>query len=130
MSKFIGDYKPVKDSADQVFRNFSAIEKDVKKGLQFVKYYFPAYKPPTQLITYIGPLEGYSDVITRDALAVGLQLHMGKNYSLYQSSMGQAVFPDYISQRFTPDYIVVNCMKNIINDIAPEKGGSLPWYSK
>jgi hypothetical protein len=124
LSKFIGDYKTVKDSADQVFRNFNTIEKDVKKGLQFVKHYFPAYKAPVQLITYIGPMEGYSDVITRDALAVGLQLHMGNNYSLYRSSMGQAVFPDYISRRFTPDYIVVNCMKNIINDIAPEKSGS------
>src|SRR4051812_1447799 len=126
LKKFIGDYKVVKDSADQVFKNFSAIEKDVKKGLQFVKYYFPAYKTPTQIITYIGPMEGYSDVITRDALAVGLQLHMGNNYSLYQSSMGQAVFPGYISRRFTPDYIVVNCMKNVINDIAPEKSGSQP----
>lgn len=126
LGKFIGDYKTVKDSADKVFRNFNTIEKDVRKGLQFVKYYFPAYKAPVQLITYIGPMEGYSDVITRDALAVGLQLHMGSNYSLYRSSIGQAVFPDYISRRFTPDYIAVNCMKNIINDIAPEKGGSQP----
>ncbi|OQP58611.1 hypothetical protein [Niastella populi] len=125
IKKFIGDYKTVKDSADQVFRNFKPIEKDVKKGLQFVKYYFPAYKPPVQLITFIGPMEGFSDVITRDALAVGLQLHMGEQYSLYSSSMGQSVFPAYISRRFTPDYIAVNCMKNIINDIAPEKGGSL-----
>src|SRR5689334_5790040 len=37
LKKFIGDYKPVRDSADQVFRNFGSIEKDVKKGLQFVK---------------------------------------------------------------------------------------------
>ena len=125
IKKFISDYKTVKDTADQVFRNFKPIEKDVKKGLQFVKYYFPAYKPPAQLITFIGPMEGFSDVITRDALAVGLQLHMGKQYSLYSSSMGQSVFPAYISRRFTPDYIAVNCMKNIINDIAPEKGGGL-----
>ena len=126
LKKFIGDYKPVKDSADLVFRNFNTIEKEVKQGLQYVKYYFPAYKAPTQLVTYIGPMEGFSDVITRDALAVGLQLHMGNNYSLYRSSMGQSVFPDYISRRFTPDYIAVNCMKNIINDIAPERSGSLP----
>jgi hypothetical protein len=124
LKKFTADYRPVKDSADQVFRNFSSIEKDVKKGLQFVKHYFPAYKAPVQLITYIGPMEGYSDVITRDALAVGLQLHMGNRYSLYRSNIGQSVFPDYISRRFTPDYIVVNCMKNVINDIAPEKPGS------
>jgi len=126
LKKFIGDYKPVKDSSDKVFRNFGSIEKDIKKGLQFVKYYFPNYKTPAQLITFIGPMEGYSDVITRDALAVGLQLHMGNQYSLYHSSIGQSVFPDYISRRFTPDYIAVNCMKNIINDIAPEKSGSSP----
>jgi hypothetical protein len=71
-------------------------------------------------------MEGYSDVITRDALAVGLQLHMGRQYSLYRSNIGQSVFPDYISRRFTPDNIAVNCMKNIINDIAPEKPGSKP----
>jgi hypothetical protein len=126
LKKFIADYKPVKDSADQVFRHFSEIEKDIKKGLQFVKYYFPAYKTPSQVITYIGPMEGYSDVITRDALAVGLQLHMGNQYSLYRSNIGQSVFPGYISRRFTPDFIPVNCMKNIINDIAPEKSGSMP----
>jgi hypothetical protein len=126
LKKFLSDYRLVKDSADQVFRHFNDIEKDVKKGLQFVKYYFPAYKIPSQLITYIGPMEGYSDVITRDALAVGLQLHMGSNYSLYRSNMGQEVFPTYISRRFTPDYIVVNCIKNIINDISPEKPGSTP----
>jgi hypothetical protein len=126
LKKFIADYRPVKDSVDNVFKNFGDIEKEMKKGLQFVKYYFPAYKTPPQVITYIGPMEGYSDVITRDALAVGLQLHMGNNYSLYKSSMGQSVFPDYISRRFTPDYIVVNCMKNIINDIVPEKSGGRP----
>lgn len=126
LKKFIADYRPVKDSADKVFKDFDGIEKEVKKGLQFVKYYFPAYKPPVQLITYIGPMEGYSDVITRDALAVGLQLHMGSHYSLYSSSIGQSVFPAYISRRFTPDYVAVNCIKNIINDIAPEKSGSAP----
>lgn len=126
LKKFIADYRPVKDSADKVFKNFNHIEEDVKQGLQFVKYYFPNYKTPPQLITYIGPMEGYSDVITRDALAVGLQLHMGKDFSLYKSNIGQNVFPEYISRRFTPDYIAVNCMKNIINDIAPEKTSGRP----
>lgn len=125
LKKFMTDYRPVKDSADHVFKNFDGIEKDVKKGIQFVKYYFPTYKPPVQLITYIGPMEGYSDVITRDALAVGLQLHMGKDYSLYTSSIGQSVYPAYVSRRFTPDYIAVNCIRNIINDIAPEKQGGM-----
>lgn len=127
--KFIRDYKPIKDSADKVFSRFGPIENDVKKGLQFVKYYFPSYKLPASLVTFIGPMDafyeaslgGYGDVITAGGLAVGLQLHLGKDFSLYKSDMGQALYPDYVSRRFTPDYIAVNCMKNIIDDLYPEK---------
>lgn len=128
VKRFIREYQPVKDSADRLFRNFENIEEEVKKGLQYVKYYFPEYKLPTRLITFIGPMDayyeasmgGYGDVITQDGLAVGLQLHMGRNYSLYKSEMGQLLYPTYISSRFTPENIPVNCMKNVIDDIYPE----------
>jgi hypothetical protein len=126
IKKFITDYAFVKDSADALFKNFKPIAEEVKQGLRFVKYYFPAYKLPEKLITFIGPMEGYSDVITREGLAVGLQLHMGSNFSLYQSSLGQSVFPTYISRRFTPNTIAVNCMKNIIDDIAPDHSAGRP----
>ena len=69
-----------------------------------------------------GSLGGYGDVITTDALAVGFQLHLGKDFSLYKSEMGQALYPAYISRRFTPEYIPVNCMKNIIDDMFPDAG--------
>jgi hypothetical protein len=68
-----------------------------------------------------GSLGGYGDVITHDALAVGLQLHMGRNFSLYMSEMGQSLYPSYISRRFTPEYIPVNCTKNIIDDLYPDQ---------
>lgn len=132
--QFIRDYRPVKDSADKVFRNFEPHAKAVRQGLQFVKYYFPAYKLPGQLITFVGPMDayyaatigGYGDVITHDGLAVGLQLHLGSEFSMYHSEMGQSLYPGYISRRFTPDYIAVNCMKNVIDDLFPEKGIEKP----
>jgi hypothetical protein len=119
IKKFIADYKPIKDSADKVFNNFENTAGEVKKGLQFVKHYFPEYNPPAYLITFIGPIEGYSDVITSNALAVGLQLHMGGGFSYYTSEVGQSVYPSYISRRFTPATIPVNCMKNVIEDLIP-----------
>ena len=118
--RFINDYRPVKDSADKLISNFDKTENEIKQGLQFVKYYFPDYRVPEKIITFIGPMEGYSDVITSNALAIGLQLHLGKDYSLYNSEIGQSVFPTYISRRFTQETIPVNCMNNVINDIAPE----------
>src|SRR5215213_4432540 len=61
VKKFIRDYKPIKDTADKVFSasTIAAVEKEVKRGLQFAKHYFPGYQPPTKLITFIGPMDAY-----------------------------------------------------------------------
>ena len=117
---FINAYKLVYDTAQIVFKDFSVYEKDIRQGLQFLQHYFPNYKAPKKIITYIGPLDGYGDILTDDAIIVGLQHHLGKNYSLYHSAIVQETYPDYISNRFEPDYIGVNCMKNIVLDMFPE----------
>jgi hypothetical protein len=114
------------DTAQIVFKDFSPYEKEIKKGLQFVKHYFPAYKDRKRIITYIGPLDGYGDILTDDDILVGLQHHLGKNFSLYKSTLVQETYPEYISNRFEPDYIAVNCMKNIVNDLYPEKMDDKP----
>lgn len=129
---FIRDYQLVKDTADKIFKQFDAVEKDVKRGLQFAKHYFPNYQAPQKLITFIGPLDAIfqtplgktGDVITQDALAVALQLHLGKNASLYQSQTAQSLFPHYVSQKFEPSYIAVNCIKNVVDDIFPDQTGN------
>jgi len=135
IKQFLRDYRPIKDSVDKQFKNIGSIEEDVRKGLQYVKYYFPQYKAPQKLITYIGPMDAIftsrtggiqSDVISPDALTTGLQLHLGSGFSVYHSAMGQQLYPTYLSRRFTPEYIAVNCMKNIIDDIYVEDISSKP----
>jgi hypothetical protein len=129
LKQFIRDYQPVKEAVSKTFSSTRTIEAEVKKGLQYVKYYFPEYKTPERLIFYIGPMDAiyqaslgsYGDAITVGGLAVGLQLHLGKDFSLYTSEMGRSLYPAYISRRFTPEYIPVNCMKNVIDDLYPEK---------
>jgi len=123
---FTTAYRHVYDSSQMVFKDFTPYEKEIKKGIQFVKYYFPAYKDRKKIITYIGPIDGYGDILTDDAILVGLQHHLGKNFSLYRSTFVQETYPEYISNRFEPDYIAVNCMKNIVNDLYPEKMDEKP----
>jgi hypothetical protein len=118
---FTTAYRHVYDTAEIIFKDFFPYEKEIKQGLQFVKYYFPAYKDRKRIITYIGPLDGYGDILTDDDILVGLQHHLGKNFSLYKSTFVQETYPEYISNRFEPEYITVNCMKNIVNDLYPEK---------
>jgi hypothetical protein len=121
VNEFVKAFRPVYDSAEKIFNDFSPFENEIKKGLQFVKHYFPGYKVPEKIITYIGPLDGYGDIISEEGLLIGLHHHLGKDYSLYKSELVRATYPDYISSRFEPDYIAVNCMKNIVYDIYPEK---------
>jgi hypothetical protein len=116
---FIRSYRDLYQASTKKFGDFTAIEKEVKKGLQFVHHYFPAYKLPSQLVTFIGPINSYGNIITPDALAVGLQLYMGKDYPVYLSEQGQQLYPAFISRRFEPAYIPVNSMKNIIDDMFP-----------
>ncbi len=128
LRQFIRDYKPLKDSADQVFGDLEKVRKDIEQGFRYTRFYFPSYTLPQKLVTFIGPMDaffeaslgGYGDVMTTGGLAVGLQLHLGSNFSFYHSPMGESLYPAYISRRFTPDMIVVNCMKNIIDDLYPE----------
>jgi len=118
---FITAYKTVFDTAEIVFKDFTPYEKEIKQGLQFLKHYFPNYKTPRKIITYIGPLDGYGDILSDDAIIVGLHHHLGKNYSLYKTAMVQEIYPGYISNRFEPGYITVNSMKNMVLDLFREK---------
>lgn len=129
IKQFLRDYQPVYDSVNKKFKDFSNQEEEIIEGLKHVKYYFPSYQLPKKLITFIGPMDayfqgslgGYGDAITADGLAVGLQLHLGSNFSMYTNEIGAALYPAYISRKFAPEYIPVNCIKNVIDDLYPDQ---------
>ncbi len=121
LKSYINYSKTINDTAQKYFRDFAAYEKQIHNGLQFVKYYFPAYKLPTNIITFIGPADGSGDGIGDNFLSVGLQAHLGKDFPLYKTDLVQQTYPEYVTARFTPDYIAVNCMKNIVSDMYPDK---------
>ncbi len=116
---FISSYRSLYTEADKKFRDFNGIAEQVKQGFRFVHYYFPGYRLPSRIITFIGPINSYGSILTPDALAVGLQLYMGSDYPLYKSQQGQEMYPLFISRRFEPAYIPVNAIKNIIDDMYP-----------
>ena len=131
---FIHDYRVIKDSSDLIYKDFSNETKEIKKALQFVKYYFPQYKLPQSVITFIGPINAnfetsfgtQGDILTSEGLAIGLQLHLGKSFSLYKSREGQEQYPDYLANNFDEKHITVNCMRNIIDDLYPDNANGKP----
>lgn len=129
LSLFIHDYAPIRDSADKLFKNFNDQLQEIIYGLKHVKFYFPEYHLPPAVLTFIGPMDAsfqtsfgtQGDILTEEGLGIGLQLHLGKNFSFYESEQGLALFPEYISNNFTPESIPVNCMKNICDDLYPDR---------
>ncbi len=121
VSGFLKEYRPVYDSSEKLYKDFSKYSNEIVQGLKHVKYYFPQYRLPTQIITYVGPIDGYGDILDENSVIVGLQHHLGSGSSFYKSMWVEDVYPEYITRRFTADYIAINAMKNIVLDIYPEK---------
>lgn len=122
------------DTVNTVFKNTNDIEKDFKKGFQFVKYYFPKYKVPG-IVTIAGPVDAMAQSETGptpnflgpDFLGVSLQFYLGKEFSVYSDPFFiENVAPGYRSRRFDKEYIIADAMQLIVSDIFPDKSGSKP----
>jgi len=92
---------------------------EISEAFKRFHFYFPTYTLPKQIIYFVGPLETYGNVVTKDGLAIGLQLYMGAESSWYYSEQINTIYPSYISRQFAPEYIVVNSIQNILNDYDP-----------
>ena len=123
---FISSYRPIFINTQTVIGSMNAASMEIKTGFKYVHFYFPEYKLPKKLISFIGPINSFGSIITTDAIAIGLQLYLGKNHPLYTSPQGQSLYPSYISQRFEPAYIPINALKNIIDDMYPDQSLGKP----
>jgi len=115
---FYKAYLPIYQATTKVQASKKATP-EITDALKRFHFYFPSYTLPTQIIYFIGPLETYGNVVTKDGLAIGLQLYMGAESSWYYSEQINTIYPSYISRLFAPEYIVVNSIQNILNDYDP-----------
>lgn len=115
---FYKAYRPIYQETIKV-QAFKKSTPEIAEAFKRFHYFFPTYTLPKQLIYFIGPLETYGNVVTKDGLAIGLQLYMGAASSWYYSEQINTIYPTYISRHFAPEYIVVNSVQNILNDYDP-----------
>ena len=124
-------YNNIYELAEKKFNNFNDTKKELTLALKLVKYYFPKYQPPTNVYTFIGPLDGVGTAITSDhSFAVGLQGYLGKDYPAYQLGYIVQTYPSYKSRRFEPQYISTNCIKNVIEEIFPNPSNGRPLVER
>ena len=120
---FIRGYSSMYQSLAKQYSDVDWLQKDIQKAFQYVRYYFPEYKT-SKIILFMGPLDAPGVALTGSGIAVGLHQFAGKDFPAYQSMEAQQLFPAYISRRFEQQYIIVNCMKAVIEDIYPDRSGA------
>lgn len=126
VNDYIRNYRFIYDSVQLHYASMEPTEKEIRKSLQLVQYYFPDYALPVNLIIFVGPIEGYANVLTQTGMAVGLQLYLGKDFSIYKTEYISQVYPAYRSRRFEAACIPVNCISIIIDEIYPPSNDNLP----
>lgn len=113
-------YLQVFKDAQTNFKQFENQYKEITQAFKFIKYYFPAYDLPKRITTFIGPIDGVGTALTSTHdIAIGLQSFLGKDYPMYNSAFVQEVYPKYVTRRFESNYIALNVVKNIVDEMFP-----------
>ena len=93
------------------FPDLSDMEKEFSQAFSLLKYHFPDATLP-QIYTAITGLYYEMPIMFYDStLIISLDLYLGKNYKLYKR-LGADV-PQFIIQRFSKEYILADCFKEI-----------------
>ncbi len=123
--EFIRGYAPVQQFLNNKFKNTDRLQKELEQAFRYVKHYFPQYKT-SNAILFTGPFDAPGVANTNDGFAFGLQQYAGSNFTEYQAPVFQEMFPTYISRRFSPEYMVANCMKSVTEEIFPDRSAGKP----
>jgi hypothetical protein len=132
-------YKPIYDSSQIIYKDFSDIEKQLEQALKYVKYYYPDYKAPSVIMPIIGRMDSRNDLarmqngdltpnfIGPDMIGISLQFYLGKDFSLYNTEYFiDNIAPLYRSRRFSKEYIIADVMKLIADDIYNDRSKTKP----
>jgi len=124
-ANFFRGYAPIYDSVKKTYNELDWFRKELEKGFQYVKYYFPAYKTG-RAIFFLGPFDAPGVASTGNGLAIGLQQYAGSDFSVYQLPEMIDMFPLYISRRFSKEYMAANCMKAVVLELFPDQSKGKP----
>ena len=109
-------------TVDSTYKDFSKIEKDLKKGLQFYKYYFPEKAIP-QFYTFVSEFT-YGIVLPPDenSVAIGLDFFLGEEYPYYY--FPPLNLPKYVARTQDKNHLVAKVFGGLTEDLVGLVKGS------
>lgn len=121
----LSSYRSLNDTIQDKYSNLDWLKNELDYDFRYVKYYYPTYNIP-RIITFVGTLDAPGIVLSPQYLGIGLHQYVGKNFSGYQLTNVQEIYPLYISRRFDQEYISANCMKAVVDDVYPDRSTGRP----
>jgi hypothetical protein len=124
--KFLTDpsMRYMMDSISKVFPDLTAEKREIEQGLRFFKHYFPKKTVPTTLYTMPSAYNFAAVFPTDNAIAVGLDMFLGKDYSVYEALATTGQYPRFVSRTFRREYLVDRVFELLISDISGEPSGN------
>lgn len=120
-------YREINIDAMKKFVSLKKVKTELELGLKLTKYYFQNYNLPKKIYTFVGPIDGIGTALTSDHnFAIGLQGYLGKDYPAYHDTYIVQTYPPYKTKRFEEQYIATNCIKNVIEELYPDKSTGRP----
>jgi len=117
MKAFMSDSSvlAILDSCRRQFPDLKFLEDDLNEAFRYYHYYYPNRKTP-HFVSFLGGFN--SAALTLDSVLIGvnLDMHLGANLPYYD----MVGYPRYQSRRFEPEYMIVNMMKVLGQELVPE----------
>jgi len=107
------------DTTHIVFNDFSKYEKELNQAFRFYKHYFPNKNVP--LVYSFSSNFNFAAFIfsfdeQQDAIGIGLDMLLGKDYPYWKLGIQNPAFSDYITRAFTPEHFTKKTLDPLIND--------------
>ncbi len=108
------DIQSLYDTAMVKYPNLDGLKEELTTAFRYAKFYLPNIEVP-KVYTHVAEFGPAAATYGDEILAINLDMYFGKNYPYYQS-IG---IPNYLSNRFEPEYIVPNTMKAYFQELYP-----------
>ena len=110
------DYRLLQDSINAHFPKLDKLEKELTQSFRYIRYYIPNFPLPSKVVSFSSVISNYGAVTTDSILGIGLDMYLGNNFPIYSLLPD---YPVYMVRKFSPEYIVPNCIQVLSQQVYP-----------
>ncbi|HVI46925.1 MAG TPA: hypothetical protein VM802_18745 [Chitinophaga sp.] len=109
------DFRHLGNDVAKKYKDLTLLQQQLTQSFRYIKYYIPAFRTP-KVVTFVSGIANYGAITIDSILGIGLDMYMGGDYPPYARIPD---YPEYMIQRFAPEYITTNCVQVLQQQMYP-----------